>query len=68
MKYMTKKGENYPIPFDDKLFNSETYTTFEIIDQAPEPEPAPKPARRRAPKVEEPILVNVDLDVPFPDD
>lgn len=64
MKYMTRKGEDYPIPFDPKLFNPEIYTTFEILDQAAD---APKPARRRAPKVEDVALV-ADLDTPFPDD
>lgn len=46
MKYMQKKGENFPVPFDDVIYDAVTYEVFEILEgEATEDKPKAKKAK-----------------------
>ena len=34
MKYMSKKGEDFPIPFDEVVYDATIYDVFEILEGA----------------------------------
>lgn len=46
MKYMQKKGENFPVPFDDVIYDATVYEVFEILEgEATEDKPKAKKAK-----------------------
>lgn len=34
MRYMQKKGEDFPVPFDEVIYDAAIYEVFEILDGA----------------------------------
>ncbi len=65
MQYMQKKGEQFPIPYDEALYDA---TIYELIDAAEPAKPKAKKAKPEkavevAPETE--LLGDVDLDEDF---
>lgn len=64
MKYMQKKGDETPIPFDEALYDATVYDVFDRNAPAAEPEKS-----RRKPRVAEPapepVPTSDDLDLNF---
>lgn len=54
MKYIQKKGEDYPVPFDFVIYDASVYEVFEILENEPAAEPTKPKARKpkAAPAVE----------------
>lgn len=42
MKYMQKKGEEYPLPFDEQIYDATVYEVFEILDAESDKKPKEK--------------------------
>lgn len=66
MKYMQKKGEDFPVPFDSAIYDASIYEVFEVLE-GEAVEDKPKVRKPRAPKAvsveaEEPPAPMFDLD------
>ena len=65
MKYMQKKGEAFPIPFDETLWDSEVYEMIESAADEPA-KPKARKAKAVAPAVE--ATPEVEAEAPADDD
>ena len=64
MKYMQKKGEDFPIPYDETLWDAEVY---EVVEAAAEPaKPKTRKAKVAAPVVE--VEPEAEAEAPADDD
>lgn len=63
MKYMQKKGEDFPIPYDATLYDPEVYEMLE-----PAAEPAPAKPKRSKPKAAPVAEQEPEAEAPADDD
>ena len=49
MKYMQKKGEDFPVPFDSVIYDASIYEVFEVLE-GEAVEDKPKARKAKAPK------------------
>ena len=52
MKYMQKKGEDFPVPFDEVIYDATVYEVFEIL-QGEATEDKPRAKKPKAAKAED---------------
>ena len=66
MKYMQKKGEDFPVPFDSVIYDASIYEVFEVLEgEAVEDKPKarkPKAPKAASAEVEETPAPMFDLD------